>query len=194
MLMYGLRPPALHAVADAPTSIFPSPQQMSSPNISEAWQKTLKRRLSQFGHRNWIVIADSAYPIQTSPGIEMVLSGSPLAATTQRVLSEIASSRHVRPIVHLDSELASVSPRHAPGIASVRHSVARFTKGLPVRHLPHNDIIARVSAAGREFHILVIKTREILPYTSVFIELDCGYWSSAAESDLRKAIAGDRSR
>jgi hypothetical protein len=27
-----------------------------------------------------------------------------------------------------------------------------------------------------------------IPYTSVFFELDCGYWNAAAEQRLRKAI------
>jgi hypothetical protein len=27
-----------------------------------------------------------------------------------------------------------------------------------------------------------------MPYTSVFVELDCGYWSDAAEQRLRKAM------
>jgi hypothetical protein len=28
-----------------------------------------------------------------------------------------------------------------------------------------------------------------IPYTSVFFELDCGYWSAAAEQRLRKAMS-----
>jgi hypothetical protein len=38
------------------------------------------------------------------------------------------------------------------------------------------------------------KDPETLPYTSVFIELDCGYWSSAAEDDLRRTISWKRTR
>lgn len=167
---------------------------MSSPPISESWQETLGRRLPLFGHRNWIVVADSAYPTQTSPGIEMIRSECGLAATAQKVLAAIAASPHVRPIVYLDSELAAVSPRHAPGIAPVRRSISRLTEGLPLRRLPHEEIIARLAAAGRDFKILIIKTPETLPYTSVFIELDCGYWSSAAEDGLRRTISRKRAR
>ena len=28
-----------------------------------------------------------------------------------------------------------------------------------------------------------------IPYTSIFFELDCGYWSAEAEQRLREAIA-----
>jgi hypothetical protein len=33
--------------------------------------------------------------------------------------------------------------------------------------------------------VLILKTNLRLPYTSVFIELDCGYWSPEAERRLR---------
>jgi hypothetical protein len=34
----------------------------------------------------------------------------------------------------------------------------------------------------------VIKTPSLLPYSSVFINLDCGYWSAEAEERLRRRI------
>ena len=43
------------------SSVFPSQGQ-------EPWQTKLKKELPLLGHRNWIVIADSAYPWQTAPG------------------------------------------------------------------------------------------------------------------------------
>ena len=42
--------------------------------------------------------------------------------------------------------------------------------------------------AGATFRVLIIKTDMTLPYTSVFCELDCGYWSAAAEQRLREAL------
>jgi len=33
------------------------------------WKNILARRLPELGHRNWIGVVDSAYPLQTSPGI-----------------------------------------------------------------------------------------------------------------------------
>jgi len=32
--------------------------------------------LPLFGHRNWIVVADSAYPAHSMPGIETIVSGA----------------------------------------------------------------------------------------------------------------------
>jgi hypothetical protein len=33
------------------------------------------------------------------------------------------------------------------------------------------------------------KTNLTLPYTSVFLQIDCGYWSADAERRLRDAMA-----
>jgi hypothetical protein len=55
--------------------------------------------------------------------------------------------------------------------------------------LPHDRIIERLDEAARTFRILIIKTAATIPYTSVFIRLDFGYWSDEAERRLRAALA-----
>jgi hypothetical protein len=55
--------------------------------------------------------------------------------------------------------------------------------------LPHEKIIANVDEAGKLFHILVLKTNMTIPYTSVFIRLDCKYLSADAEKRLRAMMA-----
>jgi hypothetical protein len=52
--------------------------------------------------------------------------------------------------------------------------------------------LKRLEEAGRSFEVLVLKSTLTLPYTSVFIELECGYWSDDAERALRAAIAKSR--
>ena len=39
------------------------------------WEEVLKDRLQLYGHRNWLVIADSAYPAQSKQGIETIVAG-----------------------------------------------------------------------------------------------------------------------
>jgi hypothetical protein len=36
--------------------------------------------------------------------------------------------------------------------------------------------------------VLLIKTKMRIPYTSVFFELDCGYWNAQGEKRLRAAM------
>ena len=46
--------------------------------------------------------------------------------------------------------------------------------------------------AGQTFRVLIIKTDMTLPYTSVFLQLDCGYWTAEAEKRLRETMAAPR--
>jgi L-fucose mutarotase/ribose pyranase (RbsD/FucU family) len=156
------------------------------------WTEILSERLPQYGHRNWIAIVDSAYPAQTTPGLEMVqVNGANQLAAVRMVLQLLDQSKHVRPVIYLDAELAHVAEADAPGIDRYRVALDRSLKGRSPKLLPHGEIIDRLDAAGEKFRVLVLKTNLPLPYTSVFIELDCGYWSADAEQRLREAMAAE---
>lgn len=139
------------------------------------------------GHRNWIVVADAAYPAQSNPGIETLVTGCDHAEVLHRVLAAIASSNHVRPNIYLDSELQLVTEEDAPGVNAIRGEIARNVAQKNTRSLPHEQIISRLDEAGKLFRILILKSTLRIPYTSVFVELDCGYWSNEAETRLRSA-------
>jgi hypothetical protein len=57
-----------------------------------------------------------------------------------------------------------------------------------VESLPHEQIIERLDEAGRTFRSLVIKTTATVPYTSLFLRLDCAYWTDDAERKLRTRV------
>ena len=46
----------------------------------------------------------------------------------------------------------------------------------------------KLDEAGKTFKVLLIKTPLTKPYTSVFFQLECGYWNADSEAELRKAI------
>jgi hypothetical protein len=58
--------------------------------------------------------------------------------------------------------------------------------------MPHEQIIDKLDSAGAKFNVLVLKTNLVLPYTSVFFELDCGYWGAEQEQRLRDAMKAAR--
>lgn len=154
-----------------------------------AWEQELASRLPLFGHRNWIVVADSAYPAQSRPGIETIVAGGDHVAAVRKVLEQIAPSTHVRANVYVDRELDFVAESDAPGIGLCRQRLLALLEGANIRQLPHEEIIARLDASAQMFRILIVKTDLALPYTSVFFELDCGYWSAEAEARLRSAMS-----
>jgi L-fucose mutarotase/ribose pyranase (RbsD/FucU family) len=154
-----------------------------------AWRPTVHQQLPVLGHRNWIVVADSAYPAQTSPGVQTVYTGAKQLEVLKAVLAELDQARHVQPIVHLDAELEHVPEALAPGVEAYRAELKRILNGRKTVSLPHEQLIAKLDEAGKTFHILLLKTDLTIPYTSVFMQLDCGYWGPESEKKLREAMS-----
>lgn len=154
------------------------------------WRVRLNQQLQLMGHRNWIAVVDSAYPLQTSVGIETVETNDDQLEVVKMVLGQIAKTQHVRPVIFTDAELKVVPESDAKGVTAYREALATVLGKSEAQSLPHEEIIAKLDEAGKTFHILVLKTRMTIPYTSVFIRLECGYWSADAEKRLREAMAG----
>ncbi|TWU36100.1 RbsD/FucU domain-containing protein [Novipirellula artificiosorum] len=172
---------------------FASPARAQTDPRAEARSAAARRavvqnRLDQFGHRNWIVIADSAYPSQTAAGIETIVTHQSQLQVVREVIDAVGNAKHVRPTVYLDKEIKYVDEQNAAGISDYRSELLTLLAGQNVKALPHEEIIAKLDEAGKTFHVLILKSNMTLPYTSVFIELDCGYWSAEAEASLRKTM------
>ena len=152
------------------------------------WRGKLDRDLPAFGHRNWIVIADAAYPKQSAGGIETIVTGADHLEVLDTVLRRLESSRHVKAKILVDAELESVSEEDAPGVSVYREALNELVEGKEVERMVHEEIIARLDEGAKMFDILLLKTNLTIPYTSVFLELDCGYWNAEKEERLREAI------
>jgi hypothetical protein len=153
------------------------------------WKSRLRMFLPLFGHRNWIVVADSAYPAQSRAGIDTIVSGAGHIETARWVFDAIAASKHVRANIYLDQEFEFVSEADAPGVSRYRTQLAELLKIATATTLPHEQVLARLDQTAQLFRVLIIKTELAIPYTSIFFELDCGYWSAKAEQRLRLAMA-----
>jgi D-ribose pyranose/furanose isomerase RbsD len=153
-----------------------------------AWEEALAAYIPALGHRNWIVVADSAFPLQISPGIETIVSNEDHFAVLGKVLKAVDGAKHLRPKLYLDQELNFVAEELAPGADSARRRLDEMLKGREVRPVLHEELIARLDQAGKTFKIVMIKTTLAVPYTSVFLELDCGYWGPDAEAKMREKM------
>jgi hypothetical protein len=153
------------------------------------WRAKVAEALPLLGHRNWILIVDSAYPLQAGPGIETVETGANQLEVVRSVLGAIDRSIHVRPVIQMDAELPFVPDEDAPGASAYRAEIGDLLRAYPIESLAHDKVIANVEEASKHFNVLVLKTTMTVPYTSVFIRLDCKYWSAAAEKRLRAKMA-----
>jgi hypothetical protein len=153
---------------------------------SLAWRQQVRQQLPLLGHRNWIAVVDSAYPWQVAPGVETIATGAAQLDVVTFVLGEVAKATHVRPSLFLDAELERLPEKDAPGIESYRRKLTRLLASRAAEELPHEKIIAMLDEAGKSFHVLVLKSTLTLPYTSLFLRLECGYWNAESEQRLRR--------
>ena len=158
------------------------------------WEEVLKDRLQLYGHRNWLVIADSAYPAQSSQGIETIVADEKQTAVLARVFAILRECRHIKPTIYTDAEMKFVPEEDAPGITSYREQLGDLLKGQEALSLPHEEIISKLDLVGDKFRVLLVKTNMRIPYTSVILELECGYWNSQAENRLRAAMRSGQQR
>jgi hypothetical protein len=151
------------------------------------WRQRFAELLPAYGHRNWILIADAAYPAQVG-AVEVLATGEDHLSIVREVMETLRAAAHVRPMVRLDAELEYVSDDLVPGAEALRLALLGDLGDLGPEWMWHADLIDQVGEVSRKFPVLVIKTTGTVPYSSVFVELDCGYWSPAQEAELRRRM------
>ena len=156
-----------------------------------SWKQVLEEDLNLLGHRNWILVVDKAFPEQSSPGMKYLYVEQDLLPTLEYVLKQVESSTHVTPVVYRDKELAYVTEEQVPGIGKFRTSADRILEKYAVNTLLHDDVFRKLDESASLFRVLVIKTNGTLPYTSVFLQLDCSYWGPEDERVLRDRMEAD---
>jgi len=144
--------------------------------------------LPYVGHRNWIAVVDSAYPLQIGGGVEMVCAEEDIITVLEHVSSTILTQEHISAIALVDNELDYLEENDCPGISSYRQQLDDILRETTRLSQPHEQIIAAIDEAATRFRVLVIKAKHLLPYTSVFFRLECGYWDEARESRLRSHL------
>jgi hypothetical protein len=163
---------------------MPAAQSVNNP----IWIDALSALIPALGHRNWIVVADSAFPLQISPGIETIVTNEDHFSVLEKVLKAVDGAKHLRPKIWLDKELGFVTEDLAPGADEARRRLDEALRGRGAAPVLHGELIARLDQAGRAFKIVMVKTTLAVPYTSVFLELDCGYWPAEAEAKMRERM------
>lgn len=161
---------------------------------AEGWELSLRQLLPVMGHRNWIVIADSAYPAQSNAGIETIATHADHLFVLKATLDAIDNSRHIRPNIYMDAEFRLVSERYGPGITRYRQKLVRLIANRETQVLAHDRIIAKLDESAKLFRVLILKSTLAIPYTSIFFELDCGYWTREAEENLRRSLGRQQQR
>ncbi len=155
------------------------------------WLQHLSDSLPDLGHRNWIIVADAAYPEMVYPGIVTLNSHQALMPVLIQVMDLLDKARHVTPDVVLDREWFDLSDEECPGISRLRLEAKALFDGLKVEPVWHGDLLSLLAEISQTYTIIVIKTTSTLPYTSVFLRLECGYWTEDQERNFRMRLGED---
>lgn len=151
----------------------------------QGWKRAVRDQTAQLGYRNWIVIAEASFPAHSRPGVRQVNSYQPIPVVVDEVLKALEQTEHVRPRVYLPLEMRAVENDFAPGIDEHRRQLEWALHGFEPVHLEQDTLITLLEDARTSFDVLVVRTSTALPYTSVFMELQPGYWDGESEARLR---------
>ena len=157
---------------------------------SDGWKTELEEKLPLLGHRNWILVVDKAFPLQTGEGIEVLYTGEQLLPVLSHVLSEVEKADHVDPTVYTDKELQYLNDNLVGGIEKYKDSLKQV---IPenTESMLHDSVFTKIKEASQMFQILVLKTDQTKAYSSVFIELGCQYWPAEKENKLRSIMKNE---
>ena len=150
------------------------------------WKKQFNQILPLLGHRNWIIVADKAFPQQNAAGMEIINTNENLLTVLKYVLQQVNASAHVKPIIYQDKELSFITEAQAKGVKQFINESQQVFSGKPAQTILHDSVFTKLDEASKLFKVVVLKTNETIPYTSVFLQLDCAYWSAEKEKQLRK--------
>jgi hypothetical protein len=159
---------------------------------AQDWKADFERQLPHLGHRNWILIVDKAYPAQSAEGIEVFYTDDDIQNVTPYVLEKINAADHIRPVIYTDKELEYLTDKEAKDADKLKSAYKQLFTNYPTHSIWHNDVFPKIDKAAEQFAIIILKTKTLIPYSSVFIELDCGYWDEKSEQALRDRIDRDK--
>jgi hypothetical protein len=168
----------------------PCDSKPATPAPALSWKDELKAEIPLLGHRNWIVVTDMAYPLQTQAGIKTVYTGAEYMEILRFVCGEIEKAPHIKAAVYQDRELLYLDEQSASGIDALREGMKSLL-GDNRTFIPHDKLIDRLDEVSRKFNVVILKSRLTAPYTSTFFELDCDYWNSRGETALRSKMRGE---
>ena len=156
------------------------------------WEAAVQRQVGQLGYRNWIVIAEASFPAHNRPGIRQMNAAVDVPQALDHVLKILEQTENVRPRIYVSRELRSVENDFAPGIDELRKNLLNSLHGHETTELDQQSLLTLLEDASGSFDVLVIRTPTALPYSSVFLELQPGYWDVDSETRLREKIERER--
>lgn len=156
------------------------------------WKSSVNHQVSQLGYQNWIVITEASFPARNRPGFRHVKADAEIPEVVDFVLNALEATQHVQARIFFTREMRAVENDFAPGIEEMRNRITESLHGYEPTELDQHSLITLIDSANKDYEVLVIRTPTALPYTSVFMELQPGYWDAESEDRLRGKIEKEK--
>jgi hypothetical protein len=158
------------------------------------WGEVVSREVNALGIQNWIIVAESSFPVVSRRGVRTLVVDAEVPEVVDYVVNELEKSETVTPSFSTARELPFVKNDNAPGIDEFRRLLKDSLHGHQVREMEHRSLSLLAHSDSAKYAVLVLKTKSALPYSSVFIELDSGYWDRDSEDKLRRDMTAEQVR
>ena len=152
------------------------------------WVKALQTEVAALGSKNWIIVTEQAYPTPQHTGVRVLVADAGLPETLSEVLEAIESEGHIWPKIYTLREFEFLKKEYAPGIDKVRASRNAALAERKSQQVTKRTADLLLKAGMKNYRVLMVKSHSAYPYSSVFMELDSGYWNGNSEDALRKAM------
>lgn len=154
----------------------------------DSWQSAVDEQALRLGYRNWIIIAEASFPAYNRNGIKQVTAPVEIPLALDYVMNALERTQHVRPKIYVTRELRALENDYAPGIDEYRNTITAAMHGHQPHQLDQSSLLAIIEDVNQSYNVLVVRTATALPYSSIFLELQPGYWDADAEDHLREHL------
>ena len=154
----------------------------------------MEREVDTLGIQNWIIVAESSFPVASRSGVRTLVVDGEIPEIVDFIVNHLEKSETVTPSFNTARELSFVSNDRAPGIDYLRKQLNGALHGHQVRQMDNRSLTLLAHSDASRYAVLVLKSKTALPYSSVFIELDSGYWDRESEGRLRQEMKAAQER
>ena len=127
------------------------------------WKKEFEQLLPKLGHRNWILVVDKAFPLQSAPGIVTINTGEPMRPVLGELVRMLEKASHIKPVYYTDLELNSLSDDLCPGAEQARTEIFQALQDAQVNTILHEEVFSKIDTASKLFTTVVLKTESTIP-------------------------------
>jgi L-fucose mutarotase/ribose pyranase (RbsD/FucU family) len=123
-------------------------------STSDSWKPEFKNKLSEYGHRNWILIVDKAFPAQNSAGIVTIDTHQGMLKVLDCTLQQIDSSSHVKPLIFTDKELNYITKNQIENIGEYRTALLKSIGKYQPQSMLH-DSLPELNLLTRQLKLMI---------------------------------------